>query len=366
MRVKTMLGWIALALSANVLADVPRATTIPNQDIAKEVLRRYLEFGDRISVTAIVVRRSSTIGPEAVRIKVEQDAKGRSKATVLGPVSQQGSIVVDDGRTWINYCPDTAHAIVQPSPRDDKFDPNLQLALAAQNYKLVVEKNVDVAGRLANVVVAIPKTPGLPTRRISVDAERNVLLRIEVLERSGARNVLYDTKSIRFVTEASAASFRFAPPVNVRVTKMPAPVAVKTPAQAKQLAGFTPLLPKKFQYGFTVREGNVITPQNLPRYVAYRITDGLITATLYQWRSSEKTAPLGPDFEGMDRTLNGVTMRLTGELPRAVRERILEGIANEFGKTFRPNGELPWRKPSLSPKREPKIEASLPVIATWI
>jgi len=44
-----------------------------------------------------------------------------------------------------------------------------------------------------------------------------------------------------------------------------------------------------------------------------------------------------------------------GELPRDVRLKIVEGMANELGKTFRPIAEPVWTAPALKPRRDPQI-----------
>lgn len=349
-------GMLGLA-AASAWADFPRASTVVAPDKARDVLTRFLTSGSAMTMTAIVVQRSGVGLAEAVQIEVKQDAQGRRRTVVLAPLSAQGSIAIDDGRQWKSFCPDTSRLVVAPSSRDDRVDVEGRLQLAMQNYRFAVEKNTEVAGRPAVVVVAVPRSTVMPTRRIALDASHAVLLRLETIERSGSRDVLYDTKRINFPDRIASDVFVLDAPRQVRVMRVEPPVRVHSTSQAKAVAGFTPIIPKSLRYGFVIRESEVAGVPG-SRYVALRVTDGIATGTLYQWPSKLKVSPLGADREGVDRTIGSVTLRLVGDLSRGTRLRILEGIANSMGKTFGPIVEPREVRGVLLPKREPQISTS--------
>lgn len=354
MMTRTFALTLLSAAACASFADVPRATTMVAPDKARSVLIRFLTTGNEMPMSAIVVQRSGVGLAESIQIEVKQDSHGRRRTVVLAPLSAQGSVAIDDGRQWKSFCPDTSRLVVAPSSRDERIDVEARVQLAMQNYRFAVEKNTEVAGRAAVVVVAVPRSNVMPTRRIALDASHAVLLRLETIDHSGDRDVLYDTKRIDFPDRIAPSVFAMETPRQVRVMRMDPPVRVTSATQAKTVAGFTPIIPKSLRYGFVVRESEV---GGMPgsRYVALRITDGIAAATLYQWPSKLKVSPLGPDREGVDRTIGSVTMRLVGDLSRGTRLRILEGIANSMGKTFGPIVEPQVVRGVLVPKREPQI-----------
>lgn len=349
--------WAILAygfsIAAVAISGVTGLATIPAPAKAKEALRKYLSHGEKLTLNAVVTRKASYSSAEELRYSLSQDDHGRRKMVVLQPLAMQGMVSVDDGDVLASFCPDSSRWYTMPSPRLDSRDAEYRLNLTQRNYRLAVEKNLTIAGRPATVVLAVPVAKQMPTRRIAVDSERDVLLRVEVIHPGGKRETLYDTKAITFPRAVQGQAISITRPKEARAIAFEAPTPLSSSREAKRTCGFVPLIPQKIPYGFQVR--SVEAAQNSgSRYVALRLTDGMVMATLYQWDRTETSNPIGGP-SGMDRTIGNVQLRLAGELSEQVRMQIMESLANELGKTFRPGRELPPAGESLWPKRMPEF-----------
>lgn len=105
---------------------------------------------------------------------------------------------------------------------------------------------------------------------------------------------------------------------------MEAPIKVGSLESARKMVGFTPVLPPKLPFGFIVQESQIAGSDG-NRFYAIRLTDGLISATVYQWKSWHKSPlPAGP---GETLSMNSITFRIVGELPDEAAFSILESFA---------------------------------------
>jgi hypothetical protein len=240
------------------------------------------------------------------------------------------------------YNPDKNEMVVQPSPEQFREDPKMRIALADENYRFSLERNGIIAGRPTWVVTATPRAPELPTRKYSIDIEKDVMLRLETVE-NGKKNLLFDTQAIWYPAGMPANTFNLTPIGTYRTVYLKGPVKIDSMAVARAQAGFEPILPRDLPFGFIVRDPHLTGKENA-RFIAVRITDGLITATVYQWDSRRIK---DEEMPGPSRTINGIRISLLGELPEFVHGRLLDLFAKEAARVFRSNGEPPLSSEAL-------------------
>lgn len=336
-------GW------ASAWAGITNPGTIPAQEKARDLLKRVMTGGYRVPFDAIVMQRSGCTEELMCQFKLEQDRSGRRRMVGLGPLAIQGVVSFDDGERWINYFPDENRMVVMGSPRADREDVDARLRLAGQNYRFAIETGGRVAGRSAVIVVAIPRHSGMPGRRYAIDARTDVLLRVETVGAEPA--VMFDTRAIRF-SEGMIVEPPAAPDVPLRVVRPAPPVRVSRLSDVRAIAGFQPLAPRQFSHGFVLREIQV-GGTGTQRYAAIRLSDGLCTATMYQWPASAQ--PLGPDRVGLDFAHGGVVCRLTGDLPFEQQYRFMQAFAREFGRALPPVREPNPGDGRFLPKREHEL-----------
>lgn len=347
----------AAALCGSVLAwgGVENPGSIPAQAKAIEILRKLLSSGERVPLNAIVTQRSAC-GPQfEATFRMVQDNQGRRKMVGLRPLSVQGMVSCDDGDRWLNYYPDEHKVVVLPSARGDRENVNDRLKLATQNYRFAIETASHIAGRNAFIVVAIPKSNEMATRRIAVDAVNNVLLRVETLAQRGERKVLFETKTITFGASGEKFELNLSGPP-ARIVKPEEPIRLAKLSDAKAKVGFNPLVPKRLAFGFAVRE-TLMSQTSRAKYLAMRLTDGIVNATLYQWHAA--TSPFADAEPGFELTIGEVRMRIMGEIPDIARLKLLESIAREYGRTFRYTRELSPIAPTFVPSREHELSIAI-------
>ncbi len=291
---------------------------------AAEILFRSMERGQMIAVSGVFSQRSFGGGLRGcqVQVKIDQTADGKVKVSTLEPLSLQGVTTVDDGKTWTTYFPDDKRIIVQESPRGNQPDPRWRINLAEKNYALRAEPGESIAGRKTVTVVAMPKYVEMPTRRYSLDVEKLFMLRLETTDDEGNVSRRFDTKMVSFPDNIRPDTMSINPVGDVRVIKLPGSTSWTSRRYVEDRVGFSPVIPKDLPFGFVVSDRR-LTDQPEGSYVALRISDGLVTATVYQWQ--EGASQPWPTSK-RDKEKNGVKMRIIGDLPDGVLSRILESF----------------------------------------
>jgi len=302
-----------------------------NNDSARDLLSRYLERGNKVPLRSIVEHGFGMRTNRTMQLKIEQDGVGRFKATVLQPLSDQGKIIFDDGRKFMNYHPDENRLTIQDSPSLRAEDPRARMKLAALNYFFKIEKGPEIAGRRSVVVVASPRAGEMPVRRYSLESIKSVLLRLEIELSSGERYQLLDTKAITFLPSIPTSTFTFKPLSDVRIIELPSPTRIDSPEQAKEALGFEPILPQALPYGFVARVTELTGKNDCPM-LAVRITDGLAYATVYQWKR-DTAAESERRWRQDGVRVGDINLRIAGDLPDTVRQRILETFAKSSLRT---------------------------------
>ncbi|HRK21691.1 MAG TPA: hypothetical protein PLX06_07785 [Fimbriimonadaceae bacterium] len=350
---------LALAVAASTGSVYGAAAAATGaQAKAREALFRTMERGHLVALSAIIVQKAGATCPSDMQFKVEQTANGQKKVTILQPLTMQGKISIDDGKNWYNYSPDENRIMIAPSPQLSREDPKERIELASQNYRFMLEKNGIIAGRETFVVTATPRYPELPVRRYSIDSEKDVLLRTETIDSGGRKSLHFDTQAITYFTDRQApTSFSLKPVGNPRKIQVTGPQKIESPSWARARAGFAPILPRDLPFGFIVREPQ-LTGEDQARFIAVRITDGLLTATVYQWDPRRVMDPLGKDPGVLTRFVNGIRIGLVGEIPETIHGRLLDLFVKEAARAFRQDAEPSMASSLLKGASKPRSSGS--------
>lgn len=325
------------AVLAAVVAVCAAASAAPNSLAedwrARKLLLLSMGKGRAANVSAIVTQLGAG---GSVQIKLEQSADGFERHTILQPLSMQGVTSVDDGRTWMTYWPDERRVLSQESPRRSLADADERVNLADKNYNLRVASETMIAGRRALCVAAEPRNREMSERRFYIDSETSFLLRIE-RGRSGAEfDVLFDTKAISFPKRIPKCEL-FSKS-DVRIIERDPPVTIRPGTNVREIVGFEPVVPQSLPLGFVVHAAQ-ITGEDSRRFIAIRITDGLVNATVYQFDGHRERSGRG---ESRDRgsEANGIRFRVVGDLSEPAKEKILS-------RFVRDSGQVLWLVPEL-------------------
>jgi len=321
---------LALLLPFGLLAAGAVADPNVLPDDPREILFRAMDKSRWLNLESIVVRRMSSADRTTKQIRIAQRG-GMSKSTVLSPLPEQGVTTVDDGKTWTTYFPDDNLMVIQDSPKRSSWNWRRQ-AVADDNYRFTFEKVESIAGRKANTILATPKFPEMPIRRYSLDLDYPLLLKMEVAK-DGRFVTMMDTKAIAF-TSVDEDAIQINPPAEVRKAFHEAPQRFRSAAEALEIVGFKPSMPGPLPFGFVISEPQVIGDRGR-KFIAIRVSDGLASATVYQWNGSERD-PIPCRDPRYLREANGLKMSLTGDLPEVVLTRLLETFVREALKGLQP------------------------------
>ncbi|MBI5708555.1 MAG: hypothetical protein HZC36_16340 [Armatimonadetes bacterium] len=318
-------------------------------DKAKLVLQRFLERSRTVAMTSIIEQPMQPGSKQTMQLKIVQDEKGRRRTTVLQPLSMQNITSVADGKKWVNYYPDERKMVVQDAPSPSKWETSTaRMELASKNYRFEIEQSPEIAGQRVTTVVATPRSPEMPVRRFSIELSRYVLMRLETQAPNESQRTLFDVKAIDFDPQIASGFFEIKPLGDVNVVRVEAPAPLAPGTDAKALLGFQPVIPKVLPFGFACRTPEV-TGEESHRMLAIQLSDGLATATVYQF-----LATMGSVREGsLERQISGIRIRVMSDLPFEVGRRLLDTFLKEAGKAMGPGLELsaPGRALKLSESR---------------
>lgn len=299
---------------------------VARDDTSLRLLREALDSTYRINARKIVVLSSDRYEFGSMSVSVLQSRGGEVLTTVVQPLSMQGFKTIDDGKTLKSYCPDLKKVWFQESPRVHQPTADYRLSIAERNYR-ISHREVDekISGRAITLVTADARSVEMPTRRYFLDRETRTLLRLETVDEKGRATSLMDTRAIEFLATVQRSQFN-ALPTNIKPEPMETPLRT-SPGKAAVEVNFRPILPSRLPLGFEI-EGVDVLREKGANLVALRITDGLATATVYLWDPREDVNVL--QSPGMrERTINGMKVRVIGDLPMAAKDRILQGFGSK-------------------------------------
>ena len=272
-----------------------------------------------------VLEQMAPWGSGYVRVRLLRDASGRRRTEILSPVAMQGQVSVDDGTVWTTFLPDERRVRSHPSPMLVADDLDFRMKLVRRNYRLEIDDKPSVAGRATLRIVAHPKASELETRRFYVDAATYLPLKTETVNELGGVTVQLAVRHVEYPTRLDRDAFQPFAAGHVRRDHVDAPQPLKDADEAEKRVGFRPALPRRLPMGFRPQgmdamDWHGITP------VGIRITDGLVRLFVYQFRVPEGR-PERPNRPGDDRKtfrdVGDIRIEVRGDVPTAVRERIL-------------------------------------------
>jgi outer membrane lipoprotein-sorting protein len=300
---------------------------------AWRLLQRTMEQ-DRFTPCSGVIFQRDAESKSMMELFAEQSSDGRLKLTVLSPLSQQGVTCIDDGNQWLTYHPDENKVYLQPSPRTLPGSPKARIKIAQKNYDIKLESaDSMVAGRRVYTLLARSRFPEMPARRYSIDQSKPFLLRMEVLSKGEAK-VILDTKNVDFPPNVPEDHFELQPRDRTRLTTFNGPENLPMGSNARELVGFEPAIPAALPFGFNVMQPQVSGSKKC-RFVAVRITDGLVNATVYEWDKKNGKCTTFRNRKH-DREAKGIGMRVVGEVPEVVLVKLLDSFIKDALKGAEP------------------------------
>lgn len=310
-----------VALTASLVVGLAATGLAQRGNQPLDWLMRALEPAPRVPATLIQAlygdgRRGM------VQLKFQSDGQGRTRRTILQPLSQQGVVQTDDGSAWVTYFPDKREVMEQPSPVRWQLRPDRRAALLARNYRVTFGESGRIAGRVTIQVIARPNDRDLPVRIFDLDQRTSVLLRSSILA-AGA-----EAPQVQMETLAASFPARIEPGFYQRPDG-PAwrELTCEGPTRLDRVPelGFEPVIPERLPRGFSVLHVHRMGERDAP-FVGIRLTDGLASTTVYQWLTSNPPNKL--PFRGRRGEVNGdgIAFRVVGSLPRAVEADLLSAF----------------------------------------
>ncbi len=299
----------------------------PNADNrGRDLMIKSLRGKFAVNIVAIVSQQDSS-GSCYDTLKVERSAEGKIRHTFLAPICMQGICSMDDGEHSFIYWPDEKRLVKQDSrPRDEEADRRIPLAL--RNYTFKFEGQCQVAGLKTLCVIATPKAPELEVRRYYLEAKTAYPLKLETMSRGGETVVKYETKDLQFPSALDPHVFSIQTLGHIDTTEHRRPSDID-PDRAAAVMGFLPIMPKGLPMGFQIQEVQEDVSKDWHALII-RLTDGLVRATLYQWK------PKGPNdssvklFEkNSQREYRGIRLVILADLSQELRDKLLEAFISD-------------------------------------
>ncbi|HRI44531.1 MAG TPA: sigma-E factor regulatory protein RseB domain-containing protein [Fimbriimonadaceae bacterium] len=294
-----------------------------NREDIREVFFRSIQKSGTVNATLVQTKRLHDGGRSVVKYSVTMDDKGRSRRTVLQPISMEGTIWIDDGMQWATIDSEEREIVIQPSPLKDRIDPKLRMKMIAANYELKSDGEDRIAGRKSLMIRAIPKERFLPERRYGIDLGNHMLLRIEVADSSHRLDVVLNTIAADFPKRIDPGLFTW-PTNGYKVTRTDFPKAIRSIGSAMDTLGFSPRMPARLPYGFQVTQRHLVGgPEG--QFLALRLSDGLAMMTVYQWDAARRYRDLPFKAPG-DGQVGNVCIKVVGDVPSSIRRRLAESF----------------------------------------
>lgn len=298
-------------------------STSYSQESSKEILRRVLK-GQRNVDYLHIEARSFGGGSATAKVKVQTVVGEGVMVTILEPINSANIVTVDDARFSKTYFPDQNQLLVQPSPFLLQPDFDLRWKLINENYTLKLGEWEKIANQRVREFILVPNEEDVPVRRMFIDQRHYVTLKY-VVDEEGEESVVFDTKYVDFGREAASAGFGL--PTGASLAKkiqVKGPKQLFEPGDSREGAGFSFRLPEDLPYGFAV-SGSYLFGGSKDPYVGVKLTDGMATLTVYQWRKGRSKTPPDARLVAFDRYGVGYGIGVVpGDfMPDQVLERIV-------------------------------------------
>ncbi len=291
---------------------------------ALEVLTRSMQRVCLANVIAIMVQNGADAETGPQRVKLERAKDGRVHHTVLAPLRLQGIESVDNGDFQFVYWPDQKTVIQQDSSLKVPCDAPERVNLAARNYVVTLETKGTVAGRKTVCVTAVPKHSQLTVRRYYIDVATYYPLKLETVDADGPKTV-FEAKDVQYPRNMADATFKLATPRGTNVVRYSRPRDIRSLDEAKEIVGFSPIAPTVLPFGFELQDLQVKLEDSW-KPVMLRLTDGLVRATVYQWRSDGKDLAIKSLTGKTMGEVNGIQILVVSDQGPEFRTKLLESF----------------------------------------
>jgi len=316
MNLKATACW-TLALAASLSL----ASSTKGRDLMIKSLRG--QYGCNL---VMIVSQQDSTGSCYDTIKVERSSEGKIRHTFVAPLCMQGICSLDDGTHSFIYWPDEKRLVKQESGPKSEYTEHV-ISLALRNYSFRFEGHCNVAGRRTNCVLATPNAGEMEVRRYYLDAKTAYPLKLETVSPDGQTTVKYETKDVQLPSTLDSGIFSIRTLGEVETIERQAPTDIDL-RHAASFLGFRPIMPRELPMGFEVQEVQKDTAADWHALIV-RLTDGLVRATLYQWKSEGKLDAQVRLFEkNSQTTVRGIRLVILADLPEELRERLLDAFTD--------------------------------------
>jgi len=250
--------------------------------------------------------------------------------TILEPSYAQGQITVDDTKETKTYQPDNNRLVVQPSPYQLQPSFDFRWKLIEQNYVVSLGRAATIAGQDVREILIKPVSKEIPVRHMFVDSEHFVVLKYTVDSEGKPPVVVFDTKYVEFGSGPATANFGLpASSSSAHKVVFDGPVKLASASDSKSAAGFSARLPDKLPFGFKVSGAYLFKQWSGGAYVQVKLTDGMVTLTVFQWRQGRTQKPVDARLV-QDDSFNvnyGIAVIPGDRMPEEVLRRLVEAFA---------------------------------------
>lgn len=237
----------------------------------------------------------------------------------------KGQVIVENGRQRLHYFPDKNEIRILPQ-RGDETARRLMHSLGRarrEGHRIVINEGGSVAGHQTQLA-AVVDGKGNAVQRLWIEPRSGVLLRRELLDRSGNRHGFFEFQRISFTPTIGPKEFEIDRKGAIIVT-----LADMARRQAKQLGLSFVLLPP--DSGYRLDSVRIMRPEEKPVLaMAYGSPDGRFT--LFQMKGPLSQSKLrSTPREGLTTyswTVGEETFLLVGDLPIAKLQQITQQLGD--------------------------------------
>jgi outer membrane lipoprotein-sorting protein len=260
----------ALWLSAGPLPAAPA-------DSAAGLLARAVHSADRVAYSGRKVTVLGRGGATEATITQEYHSKrGQVRLETVLPRRARGRVVIDDGRDRWQYEPGRRLLLRSPSTAEP---PLSDLGHLQQNYALARAARPErVADRWVDVVTLAPRVPGKPSRKLWLDRETGLVLRVEKFHPDGSPLSASQFTEIRIGQRQPDRLFQPPQGAGIRVQRA---ASEEVSLSRADLGGrFRVAAPDVLPAGYRFTGGRLVTHQGIT-LAHLRYQDGLSLVSLY-------------------------------------------------------------------------------------
>lgn len=316
---------LALAFTAVGLAS--HTQPFEDQDKVKVLLEKVLKSQRSVDYLHIESRTFGS-GAGSAEVKVQTVAGKGIMVTMLKPSFRAGIVTIDDTKVTKTYLPDQDEVWIQPSPYLLQPTFGLRWKLINQNYSIKEGYSDVIAGRKVRQIILEPIEDEIPVRRMFVDPKYNVMLKYVVSVVGGEDSVIFDTKYVEFGRAVAASDYGLPDDADSATQRtFDGPRQFEEPSGSRETAGFSARIPDGLPFGFEV-SGSYLFGKGPTAYVAVKLTDGMSTLTVYQWRRDRSRTPAEAKLTVTDRY--GVSIGIAVVPGDAIPESIMKKIVGAF------------------------------------